>query len=230
MKKRLTLKVAGTMLAIVTVLQMLPVYAEQKPSLEASSVVQAADEYHLTTLAATELAAYDKNGMPLENKTEAALHNKAVRASDTVNNNNDTRSKSSEMKQVASKKVASTNAKKQNSITVAGRTLTFSKKLNMRATAYTADPSENGIWGAVDALGNDLKLGTVAVDPKVIPLGTKLFITGYQFRHLPQGGYVATATDTGGAIKGNKIDLFVPVSKKTGNTFGVQQIQVYVLK
>lgn len=118
----------------------------------------------------------------------------------------------------------------RNTVTVAGRAYTYKKVLQMRATAYTADPSENGTWGAVDALGNALKLGTVAVDPNVIPLGTKLFITGYQFEHLPNGGYLATASDTGGAIKGNKIDLFIPVSKETGNSFGNQNIKVYVLK
>ena len=134
---------------------------------------------------------------------------------------------SSSSKQSQSNAASSQAASK--TITVAGRAYTYKKVINARATAYTADPSENG-WGAVDALGNDLKLGTVAVDPNVIPLGTKLFITGYQFDHLPHGGYLATATDTGSAIKGNKVDLFVPVSKEIGNTFGIQNIKVYILK
>lgn len=152
--------------------------------------------------------------------TQSAANTKAVRTAST-NSSAQTATKTNA-------KSASTAS--SNTVTVAGRAYNYKKVMNMRATAYTADPSENGQWGAVDALGNELKLGTVAVDPDVIPLGTKLFITGYQFKHLPYGGYLATATDTGGAIKGNKIDLFVPVSKQTGNTFGVQNIKVYVLK
>ncbi|MDG0875461.1 3D domain-containing protein [Paenibacillus thiaminolyticus] len=118
---------------------------------------------------------------------------------------------------------------KKNVITVSGKEMTYKKKVNMKATAYTAHASENGKWGAVDYFGNPLKLGTVAVDPKVIPLGTKLFITGYQFKHLPQGGFIAEARDIGGAINGNKIDIFVPVSKQTGSTFGIQNVEVYIM-
>ncbi|WP_374016093.1 3D domain-containing protein [Paenibacillus thiaminolyticus] len=118
---------------------------------------------------------------------------------------------------------------KKNVITVSGKEMTYKKKVNMKATAYTAHASENGKWGAVDYFGNPLKLGTVAVDPKVIPLGTKLFITGYQFQHLPQGGFIAEARDIGGAINGNKIDIFVPVSKQTGSTFGIQNVEVYIM-
>ncbi|RJG22085.1 3D domain-containing protein [Paenibacillus thiaminolyticus] len=118
---------------------------------------------------------------------------------------------------------------KKNVITVSGKEMTYKKKVNMKATAYTAHASENGKWGAVDYFGNPLKLGTVAVDPKVIPLGTKLFITGYQFQHLPQGGFIAEARDIGGAINGNKIDIFVPVSKQIGSTFGIQNVEVYIM-
>ena len=118
---------------------------------------------------------------------------------------------------------------KNNVITVSGKEMTYKKKVNMKATAYTAHASENGKWGAVDYFGNPLKLGTVAVDPKVIPLGTKLFITGYQFKHLPQGGFIAEARDIGGAINGNKIDIFVPVSKQIGSTFGIQNVEVYIM-
>jgi len=62
----------------------------------------------------------------------------------------------------------------------------------------------NGKWGAIDSFGNPLKFGTVAVDPKVIPMHTKLIVDGYD--------QIFEALDTGSGVKGNHIDMFVPVS------------------
>ena len=64
-------------------------------------------------------------------------------------------------------------------------------------------------------------VGMVAVDPKVIPLGTKIYVEGYG---------IAIAGDTGGAIKGNIIDLFFNTNKECYQ-FGRQHgLNVYVLK
>lgn len=121
-------------------------------------------------------------------------------------------------------------AVKANSVTTAaGESLTFTKVLDVKATAYSDSPEENG-WGPVDYFGNRLKLGTIAVDPKVIPFGTKVYITGYDFAGLPKGGMIATATDSGSAIKGKKIDIFVPGSRSFVSRFGVQHVKVYILK
>lgn len=106
----------------------------------------------------------------------------------------------------------------------------FTKQLNVQATAYTASASENGKWGAVDYFGNKLQIGTIAVDPNVIPLGTKLYITGYSYNGLPRNGMIATATDMGGSIKGNRIDIFVPDSRKQAFKFGIQPLKAYILK
>jgi 3D (Asp-Asp-Asp) domain-containing protein len=70
-----------------------------------------------------------------------------------------------------------------------------SRTLNVYATWYTA-ASAGG--SGVTATGTGVYKGIVAVDPRVIPLGTRLYIPGY--------GY-ATAADTGGGIRGNHIDL-----------------------
>jgi 3D (Asp-Asp-Asp) domain-containing protein len=98
-----------------------------------------------------------------------------------------------------------------------------------QATAYSADTSENGGFGAIDYMGNPLQVGTVAVDPSVIPLGSKLYIEGYDFAGLPTGGMVAYATDIGGAIKGNHLDIFIPGSRASLSNFGIQQVKVYRL-
>ncbi|MDN3451166.1 ubiquitin-like domain-containing protein [Planococcus sp. APC 3906] len=96
----------------------------------------------------------------------------------------------------------------------AGRTLIVS------ATAYTA--SCTGCSG-ITATGINLKanpgLKVIAVDPNVIPLGSKVYVEGY--------GY-AVAGDTGGAIKGNKIDLFM-AKQSSAIAFGRQQVKVTVL-
>ena len=104
----------------------------------------------------------------------------------------------------------------------------YKESLQVKASAYTAATEENG-WGAVDYFGNPLKVGTVAVDPKVIPLGTKLFVEGYDYAGLPAGGFHAVASDTGGGVKGHRIDIFVPDSRKQALKFGIQYVTVYVL-
>lgn len=89
--------------------------------------------------------------------------------------------------------------------------------LKMVATAYTASCS--GCSG-ITASGRPAGHGIVAVDPRVIPLGTHLFIPGY--------GH-AFAGDTGGAIHGNRIDLGFD-SHRDALTFGRRPIVVYVFK
>ncbi|WP_045926177.1 3D domain-containing protein [Bacillus siamensis] len=94
------------------------------------------------------------------------------------------------------------------------------KQLTMTATAYSAN--DGGISG-VTATGVDLNKNpdakVIAVDPSVIPLGSKVYVEGYG---------VATAADTGGAIKGNKIDVFV-AKKSDANNWGVRTVNVKVL-
>lgn len=94
------------------------------------------------------------------------------------------------------------------------------QEMYVTATAYTAQC--NGCSG-VTATGINLKanpdLKVIAVDPNVIPLGSKVWVEGY--------GH-AIAGDTGGAIKGNKIDLFVS-SKEQAYRFGRKQVKIKVL-
>ncbi|MEC0127086.1 3D domain-containing protein [Paenibacillus pabuli] len=111
-----------------------------------------------------------------------------------------------------------------------GKTFDYSKSVDVKATAYSADASENGGWGAVDYFGNPLELGTIAVDPSIIPLGTKVLVTGHTHPGLPKQAFVATARDVGSAIKGHKIDIYIPGSKQSVSTFGIQDVELYILK
>ncbi len=100
--------------------------------------------------------------------------------------------------------------------------LTLVGEWDMIATAYHAfgkggnDISGNGIT----AIGLRARKGIVAVDPKVIPLGTKLYIPGYG---------EALAADTGGRIKGSRIDLCFE-SLEECFRFGIRKIKIYLVE
>ncbi|MED4586373.1 3D domain-containing protein [Brevibacillus choshinensis] len=112
--------------------------------------------------------------------------------------------------------------------TTAGQTRSYSKMIKAVATAYTGSAEENGGWAGVDYFGNPLKVGTIAVDPDVIPLGSTVYITGYKHGSLPGNGMIAKATDIGGAIKDARVDIYVPGKDASG--FGMQNVKIYVLK
>jgi len=97
--------------------------------------------------------------------------------------------------------------------------LALGTAITMIATAYTADTATAAPTGYT-ATGILAQEGVVAVDPRVIPLGTKLFVPGYG---------IALAADTGGAIIGNRIDLCMD-SYSRAMEFGRRPVQVYILK
>lgn len=106
------------------------------------------------------------------------------------------------------------------------------KAIKMVATAYEAGfqstgkrPGDKGY--GITASGARAKRGTVAVDPRVIPLGTRLYVKSLT-PGVPDYGF-AIAQDTGGAIKGNKIDLFMETVYECMQ-FGRRPVMVYILK
>ena len=98
--------------------------------------------------------------------------------------------------------------------------LSKAKRMKMIATAYY--PGDPLAWrdGTITFLGHKMQRGIVAVDPEVIPLRTRLYISGYGY------GY---AGDTGSAIKGNRIDLGVnnPEEEKP---WRFREVVVYLLE
>lgn len=90
--------------------------------------------------------------------------------------------------------------------------LNINKSFTVEATAYTytGNRTATGVWP---------KEGLIAVDPRVIPLGTQVYVEGY--------GY-AVAADTGGAIKGNIIDVFFPSLQRCLD-WGRRPVKIYIL-
>lgn len=113
--------------------------------------------------------------------------------------------------------------------TVTGATITPKKTIAAVASAYTGSAAENGGYAGKDYYGNPLQVGTIAVDPDMIPLGSTVYVTGYSYDGLPVGGMMAKASDIGGAINGNRIDIYVPGSREKAMTFGYQNVTVHVV-
>ena len=87
----------------------------------------------------------------------------------------------------------------------------YKKKFTVKAYSYSG--------GGTTAMGTKARVGAIAVDPSVIPLGTKVYVEGYGF---------ATAEDTGGNIKGNTIDVYKNSESECLN-WGVRNVTIYIL-
>ena len=88
------------------------------------------------------------------------------------------------------------------------------KLMWVKATAYAQDP--------ITCTGNPCVEGyTIAVDKKIIPLGTRVYI--------PKFNRVFVCDDVGGMIKGNRIDIYMDDVNKALE-WGIQDLQVYILK
>jgi 3D (Asp-Asp-Asp) domain-containing protein len=103
-------------------------------------------------------------------------------------------------------------AEEHGSSKIAG--MEYTKTMDVQATGYTSTGN------AKTATGTTPHHGTIAVDPDVIPLGTKMYIPGYG---------VGVAEDTGGAIKGNIIDLYFD-SEQEAIQWGRRNVTIYILK
>ena len=122
-------------------------------------------------------------------------------------------------KQAAEEAAAAEAAEQQeaaaSSTPAGGRTIT------MESTAYSSDPADALGGGSVTATGQNLLTNpmAVAVDPSVIPLGTRLYVEGYG---------EAYAVDTGSAIQGNIIDVHFSTAAQC-YSWGRRTVQVTIL-
>ncbi len=111
-----------------------------------------------------------------------------------------------------------------------GEVVRYSKVMKMKATAYTAsfadtgkNPGDHGF--GITYTGLKVREGVIAVDPKVIPLGTKVYVEVPG--SAPDYGF-AVAADIGSAIKGNLIDVYFDTTA-TAQKWGRRNVVVYIL-
>ena len=102
-------------------------------------------------------------------------------------------------------------------VMVNGQALAYKTALDVKATAYT--PYDAGCTG-ITSTGTRAGYGTLAVDPRVIPYGSRVYVPGYG---------VCVASDCGGAIKGNRIDVCYE-SLSEAYAWGVQNLTIYILE
>ena len=103
-----------------------------------------------------------------------------------------------------------------------GEMLTYTDTAQVRATAYTHTDAGCDL---ITATGSTVHIGTVAVDPRYIPYGTRMFIVAND------GSYVygiSEAEDCGGAIKGDRVDLYFPTYAECME-FGWRKCTIYFL-
>ena len=94
------------------------------------------------------------------------------------------------------------------------------KIMRVVATGYDPSASSNGGYGGRTATGRRAQYGCIAVDPRVIPLGSLIYVEGYGF---------GIACDTGGAIQGHRIDLCFS-NNHEANNWGRRQVTIHIMR
>lgn len=107
-------------------------------------------------------------------------------------------------------------------ITADGEVLTYTGTMQVEATAYTHTDAGCDYWTAT---GTYVRVGTVAVDPRMIPYGTRMFIVSNDGQYVYG---ISTAEDCGGAIKNKRIDLYYPTYDECIQ-FGRRDCTIYFL-
>lgn len=225
MRSRLWPIVSATV--VLTFGSLLPVYAAENqveaPSIEteivekatvqnlSASLVELSKENQAVTLVKEDIAkkeAAAKKAAAEKAAKEAAEKAAAEKAA----------AEKAAAEKLAAKEAAAAEAEEEaaaSSAPAGGRTIT------MESTAYSSDPADALGGGTVTATGQNLLTNpmAVAVDPSVIPLGTRLYVEGYG---------EAYAVDTGSAIQGNIIDVHFSTAAQC-YSWGRRTVQVTIL-
>lgn len=127
---------------------------------------------------------------------------------------------------IGTKEVEVANNTNENNANTANQSsdlgFSYSYYIDVQATAYDASVADGVPY---TASGTIARPGVIAVDPNVIPLGTRVYIESMD--EWPSYGY-AVAEDTGSAIVGHIVDLFYD-SHQTALDFGRRSVRVYIL-
>ncbi|WAW15490.1 3D domain-containing protein [Peptostreptococcus equinus] len=160
------------------------------------------NNYSKNKVKSTESNKYKKNEQVSEDVQEVKTNKKSnTQSKENYKNNTNYENKQVNKENITSK--ANTSSSKGG---YSGKTYTSN------ATAYAGD--------GTTASGQAPRWGTIAVDPSVIPLGSRVYI--------PYFNKVFIANDTGGVIKGTKIDIFMN-SEAQANDFGRRNLEIVVL-
>lgn len=116
-------------------------------------------------------------------------------------------------------------------VTSRGMPFRYSKILICSATAYDLSYASCGKYPdhpayGITYTGTQARPGVIAVDPKVIPLKSKVYVESLDY--TKDYGF-AIAEDTGSAIKGNKIDLFIG-DNSSAMRYGRRTVRVYIIE
>ena len=194
---------------------------EEKKMVDGTSDIQAGKEDNVEDDASSIQTEEKKEEKKVETKKEPKKENKKE-TSKTTSRGASTRKPFSEGFEETAPGVITT---------AEGEVLEYTDVIQVEATAYCACykccgkyPS-NKYYG-ITKTGTRAKVGTIAVDPKIIPLGTKMYIEGL---NGAKNYGVGKAEDIGGAIKGMIIDLYFDTHEETIQ-WGRQQVKVYILK
>lgn len=183
-------------------------------TLDQSNSKEASHSNSQTKVAATEVQKQTAADQSSTSQVKPEDTTKAQDQASTTANKQTPAVKSSPVSQPA--KTTSQPANREENVSRGG-----GRTLYMVATGYTDAPEENWPYAGMPSyIGMPLQRGVVAVDPNVIPMGTKLYVEGYGD---------AIAADQGGAIKGNRIDLFFD-SKSEAYNWGMRTVKVTIIE
>ena len=215
--KRHFLPVA-TLATMMLVGMVLPVYAAENQENEETITRIVVSEKEVQDISSSFLALATEGEAVQSAKTKIAAKEKAEKeAAEKAAAEKAAKEQAAREAQAAAEKEAAEQAAAQ-----AATTQPVGQTFIMESTAYSSDPADALGGGTVTATGQNLLTNpmAVAVDPNVIPLGTRLYVEGYG---------EAIASDTGGAIKGNIVDVHFSTYEQCIQ-WGRRQVKVTILE